>query len=678
MKRKTKSIAPFVALILMLTALVPIFSMLVSSLSITSNLLLERNKVIQHSAAETVNEVKEAVFDAAELRLTELVTHPVFQRDFEPKKIEEVLQIAGLGDSTALALTFGTTDGRYATDTPIAGEYDPTTRPWFQLAMENQGKIVRTEPYIDVTTESFVNTVSYAFQNKVGEWGVLSVDVSYQNVDRVLAHLAVGRTGSALLIADTGTIISAANSELTGTNFAEHPSFQAIVEADEQTGFIAVNDGQTEGFYFDKGVAGSTAWTIVEVGADEYQEEIRSLLLSSAAVLGGMILFVLLIVVSMIAVIREIVNVLGMKFEKISHGQLEQIHPTTEKRRFSIKHWAHGFVREEKDGNEIHRLVAQYNQMIQAIGSLIAQVQGESEHVSTMSDSLLDLSKQTNLATEEVAETITGIAEVTGSQAHETQNSVTKVQQLSTVVNELLVNVSSMNEQSQASLKINEESMTIMGEVNQNWQTELTHMAAMMQNMTGMNASIQDINKIIQVINDISYQTNLLALNASIEAARAGEFGRGFSVVATEIRQLAEQSKQSTEEIEAIVSQIQAQSTQMVQQTAQSLEGGQKQSGLIDQAIASSDEVFEHSNALIQGFAAIQEATTQIVTIQDLVLENLETISASTEENAAGTQEVSANAEEVLATMEEFIGHVAELRTIAEGLQDLTTQFKIK
>lgn len=113
----------------------------------------------------------------------------------------------------------------------------------------------------------------------------------------------------------------------------------------------------------------------------------------------------------------------------------------------------------------------------------------------------------------------------------------------------------------------------------------------------------------------------------------------------------------------------------MVQQTSQSLSGGEKQSQLIQQAISSSLEVFRRSNTLIEGIQDIQETTEKIVNIQNVVLENLENISASTEENAAGTQEVSANAEEVLATM--VIGHVSKLRAISDGLKQLTEQFEV-
>ncbi|EOT26385.1 methyl-accepting chemotaxis protein [Enterococcus saccharolyticus] len=205
----------------------------------------------------------------------------------------------------------------------------------------------------------------------------------------------------------------------------------------------------------------------------------------------------------------------------------------------------------------------------------------------------------------------------------------------------------------------------------------MNQIGILVDSMNGMNQSIQAINQIINVINDISYQTNLLALNASIEAARAGESGKGFAVVTSEIRQLAEQSKNSTKEIESIIATIQGQSSETVDQASRSLDGGENQTRLIEQAIASSQEVFDRSTAMIEGIREIENSTNRIVTIQNIVLENLESISASTEENAAGTEEVSDNAEEVLATMEEFVGHVSDLKRISDVLKQKMDSIKV-
>jgi methyl-accepting chemotaxis protein len=196
--------------------------------------------------------------------------------------------------------------------------------------------------------------------------------------------------------------------------------------------------------------------------------------------------------------------------------------------------------------------------------------------------------------------------------------------------------------------------------------------------MGEMNSDIQNITKIIQVITDLSSQTNLLALNASIEAARAGEAGKGFAVVAEEVRKLAEQSSNSTKDIETIIEEIQSKSDGIVSQVKDSFDGGVKQTQVINEAIDSANQVSDQFEILVQETKAIDMLSQEIKKQKDSVLLSVENISASTEENSAGTEEVSANAEEILATMEEFSNNISTLEEIANILEVQANGFVTK
>lgn len=678
-KNQQKSIATIIVSVLVILSLLPVLIMLLSSFSIITNLMSERNLVSQESGTQAVITEKENLLRNAESRIEAISDFTPLSRDFDMLEIHTMLKQATAGDTNLLSITFTTEHDHYVSTRVLPPDFKPSTRPWYKAAIEAGGELVWSVPYQDFETKEIVNTLSKAVRNDKGEMGVLTADISYQNVTNVLENLKVGRTGYVSLITNEGMIIADVDPERVGVSVAENPLFlemknssevKASLEADGEDGIASI--------YFNKGSEDSQSWAFASIPNNEYAVEIRTTLISTAIVAVLLLLFSIVFSFVIKNFIRDMLSVFSQSFDNIRYGTFEKIAGKKPKSAFwKVNAVAKNSVYPDEHGNEIQRLAANYNAMIETTGELVTAIQSESSHVATMSESLLELSNQTSSATGEVTETITGIAEVTGTQAQETERSVSQLHELSDVVQELTSNVSDMNEQSKESTAINQQSTEIMGAVNTTWQEEISQMNSLVNNMNAMNRSIQDINQIINVINDISYQTNLLALNASIEAARAGESGKGFAVVASEIRQLAEQSKASTKEIEGIIATIQGQSTDMVDLASRSLEGGEKQTQLINQAIVSSQEVLERSNAMINGIQLIEKSSQRIVGIQNTVLENLESISASTEENAAGTQEVSANAEEVLATMEEFVGHVSDLKNVSEKLQRLTSGFTI-
>ena len=679
-----RSICKWIAGILIVVGNLPLLVMLIASTIKTTDVLIERNNLSKESAVDLIQEEREHLQSTSEKMLKKTATYPEFKESkFDKKNMElEMKKLCNANDSL-LTATVADQDDNYASSAKLPAGYKPTTREWYREAVSDMGSVIWTLPYKDAENGMYVITAAYAYETDNNKIRVVSTNVSFNAIERPIGSLKIGHTGRVTLVSNDGIALASKGAiddshYSRGNNLSNDKMYKAIKASNKRKGFVHLKgESKITDIYFNKGENGSKYWAYSYVMKNDLQNE-HWAIIKTASVIAIIVAVVVTIAAMMIqGIFRRISETLLYYFKEAESGNLNEIKVDRSKARNFTEKVTAKLVNPEQDGSEFNRLAFGYNKMIDAVGELIGNVKKQSANVAEKSASLLELSKQTGKATEEVAQTITGIADVTSSQAQETQESVTKLEELSKVIDELNESVQAMNAESDESAKINQDNMNTMDNVNSNWVAELDDMKALSQSVQNMNADIQDITKIINVINEISRQTNLLALNASIEAASAGEAGKGFSVVAAEIRKLAEQSAASTKEIEDIIDNIKNQSTEMVDKTNSSVEGGQKQSKLIQEAIKSTMEVFKRNQEMAQKVAGVAEASDKIEEVQGKVLEGLESISASTQENAAGTEEVSANSEEVLATMDEFTQHVADLRDIADNLKKETDKLNV-
>lgn len=327
--------------------------------------------------------------------------------------------------------------------------------------------------------------------------------------------------------------------------------------------------------------------------------------------------------------------------------------------------------------DELGLVTASFNKMMSGLRGVVKQVTEASEQVAASSEELMVNADETSRATEQIAVTIQEVATGSDRQLQSVEETSQTIHELSAGVHQIAASTQHLSASAgDTSEKAVEGDRLITKAVN---QMESIHQTfdGLSESIKGLGERSKEIGQIVGVITDIASQTNLLALNAAIEAARAGEHGRGFAVVADEVRKLAEQSAQSSQQIAQLVTAIQSQTettvNSMDQATAEVSEG--------INVVNTAGDSFKHIQSLINKVAGqiheISAAVEEMSAGTEQVVNVVTDINKVAENTASGTQNVSAAAQEQTASMEEISASSASLAKMAEELQIAVEKFKI-
>ncbi|MBV1787998.1 methyl-accepting chemotaxis protein [Marinobacterium sp. D7] len=459
------------------------------------------------------------------LRLVDLMSEQI-SADFSRETIQRTFDAPLLQREFDLVFGGLDSDGKAITNDPEwnTDGWDARARPWYPYAKGNK-QAVLTAPYTDFDSGDILISVVANLYDKGKFMGAFGGDLSLKTVSDALNTLNFNNTGYAFLVSADGNIISHPDAKLNGKPVSELFGTKPALKSTLQE--VAVRETSVfTAFHPLKGLSGSN-WLI---GVVLDKEKV----LADAAQFGWLALIGTLITALLTSVILYLTLVGQLKPLRELSASLREINSGNGDltRRLNISSSA-----------ELSQVSQEFNQFLEFLQTLI-------QHIKSISQNVRSNTGMT-------AESATHAAQSLEKQLYELDQLATAMHEMSATAHEVAGSAQQAADAASDAEQAAEDGAHIVNQTTGSIDSLARDMEDVVHTINALSGYSNNIASILTVITDIAEQTNLLALNAAIEAARAGEQGRGFAVVADEVRALASRTQKSTDEIRAMIDQLQ-------------------------------------------------------------------------------------------------------------------------